>query len=336
MDDILIGDGGIIIDPQTSHKSALSKQSDDVELLIRQAIQLAVGRAEQKQNTPIVQTSSSMMRQLVEDFCQENPLFKEICDSIALLRKLINLQLLANIQDVPPRCLEDWVDDWITLGKKVNRATAIQLISNLPVSLRVVEKAVTPSDVDEKALKKRVFKVLLYRLTGSWLWAWEEDSNIPSDVKDYYKPFEPLAFLVEARYRLIRGLFDREKVNTDLFPRAAFAWLLSEAAFCRRLFHNKLNKDELYQCFKQYVALLSDSTPTVHRLKGLPEIIPNIDVIFDELGRQEAKLDDDFRENYFEPYTKALKRWNARTHTGKAIEVPRFEESDPPARPRKR
>lgn len=334
MDDILIGDGGIIIEPQTPHKSALSKQSDDIELLIRQAIQLAVGRAEQKPNIPIEQISSSIKMELVESFCQGNHLFKEICDSLASLRKLVNFQLLANIQDVPPKCLDDWICNWTTLGKRVDRPAAIQLISNLPVSLRAA-KVILLSE-REKSPGKLLFEVVLYKVVGEWLWSWERESNIPSSVKDFCQPFQSLAFLAEMRYRLIRGLFDKEKVNKYLFPSQSFAWVLSEAAFCRRLFKNKLNKDELYQCVKQYVALLSDSTPTVHGLKGLPQIIPNIDVIFDELGRKEAKFDDDFRDNYFEPYTKALKRWNARTRTGKAIEVPRFEESDPPARPRKR
>lgn len=55
--------------------------------------------------------------------------------------------------------------------------------------------------------------VLLYKLSGSQLRAWEEDSCIPPDIKNYYQDFEPLAFLSEARYRLIRGLFDKNKVN---------------------------------------------------------------------------------------------------------------------------
>ena len=128
-EDFLIGDDEIIISPQTPYKSALSKNSESVELLMDRVSQIAVNRAEQKQKRSIVQISSSMRRELVEDLCQENPLFKELCDNISSLIKLINLQLLGSIQDLPPRCLEVWLSDWITLGKRVNRSTAIQLIS---------------------------------------------------------------------------------------------------------------------------------------------------------------------------------------------------------------
>jgi hypothetical protein len=337
MDDILVWDGGII-NSQISHKSPLSEKSDTVELLINKASRIATTRAERKQKYPIVRNSPSVTQELVEEFCQDNPLFKEICDRISRLRKLINLQLLSSIQDIPPSCLEVWLDDWITLGKRVNRATAIQLISNLPASLRVIELAAL-SDSDKKALEKQKFAVLLYKLSGSWLWAWEEENfNIPANIKSCYEPFEPLAFLSESRYRLIRGLFDKEKINKDLFPRPAFAWVLSEAAFCRRLFQNNLQKDDLYQCWKLYIELLSNLDNPLKRkqLKGLPDLIPSIDLIFDRLAREQAKFDDDFAEKYFEPYIESLKRWNARTRTGKAVAIPQFDNPDPPKRPRTR
>jgi hypothetical protein len=197
---------------------------------------------------------------------------------------------------------------------------------------------VTPPASGKKALEYKKF-VLHYNLSGRLLESWEEENfNIPSDIKYYYEPYEPLAFLSEARYRLIRGLFDKEKVNKDLFPRPAFAWLLGEAAFCRRLFRNKLRKDELYQCYKLYIKLLSnfENSRKFKPFKGLPEIIPSIDLIFERLGREESQKDAQFEEKYFEPYIKAFARWNARTRTGDAIEVPLFDEPDPPPRPRKK
>lgn len=336
-ENFLIGDGAII-EPQTPYRSALSQRSDNIELLRSKTIQIAAKKAEQEQKRSIVIGSSSIRRKLVEDLCQKNPLFKKTCNEIASDIKLINLQLLAYIQDVPPKSLDDWLCDWATLGKKVDRVAAIQLISNLPVSLNVGKLATLY--LDEKAPKESIPAVLLYKLSGSWLWTWEEDSCIPAPIKDYYKPYEPLAFLLEARYRLIRGLFGKDKVNKVLFFRPAFAWLLSEAAFCRKLFQNSLKKDDFYQSWKLYAELLSNFDENNHlkwkHLKGLPDLISSLDLFFDRLGREEAKQDINFAEEYFEPYIKALKRWNARTRTGKAVAIPQFDNPDPPKRPRKR
>lgn len=328
----MIGDGGVIL-PDTPYKSALSKQSDSNELLAAKAIQLAVTRAERKEKRSLAQISGSEKLALLEDFCRENPLFKKTCNQIALERKLINIQLLAYIENVPPSSIDDWLSDWITLSNKLDRLAAIQLISNLPVCLGVGLLG------EGEPIEKQRFTVLLYKMSGSWLWSWEKDCPIPSDIKSYYLSFEPLAFLSEARYRLIRGLADRDRVNKLLFPRVSFAWLLAEAAFCRRLFENCMRKDEFYQCWKVYADVLAD----LGRFKNLwrhptklPQLITSLDLIFDKVGRDEAALDDEFSEKYFEPYIKALKRWNARTRNGRAIAIPRYIESVPEERPRKR
>ena len=333
-EDFLIGNSREIL-AQASYKSRLTQQSDTIEALVSKAIEIAK-KAEQKQEGSVLQISSSMSSKLVEDLCKKNPLFKKTCNEIALERKLINLQLLAYIQDIPPKSVYDWRSDWTTLGNKIDRVVAIQLISNLPVSLKLGQ--LDTSLNDEKSLEKCKFTVLLYKLSGSQLRAWEEDSCIPSDIRDYYQYFEPLAFLSEARYRLIRGLFDKNKVNKSLFLRPAFAWLLSEAAFCRRLFKNNLKKDNLYQHWKLYADLLSnfDENNSIKQesIKVFFDIILITDLIFDNLGKEVAKQDANFEQQYFEPYVKALKRWNARTRNGKAIAVPQFDESIPVQRPR--
>jgi hypothetical protein len=341
-EDFLIGNDGVIL-PKTSYKSRRTQQSEAIEALASKAIEIAK-EAKQKQECSILQISSSESSKLVEDLCQKNPLFKKTCNEIALEKKLINLQLLAYIQDIPPKNVDDWLSDWRTLGNKINRKIAIQLISNLPISLKVDQLDTSLNDMnDEKSLEKCKFTVLLYKLSGSQLRAWEEDSCIPSDIKDYYQEFEPLAFLSEARYRLIRGLFDKcdeKAVLKRLFFRPAFAWLLSEASFCRRLFKNNLKKDNLYQNWKLYTDCLSTLAQNDHikpkYIKVFSTSILLIDIIFDNLGREVAKQDDEFEQKYFAPYVKALKRWNARTRNGKAIAVPQFDESIPVQRPRKR
>ncbi|MFB8790682.1 MAG: hypothetical protein U7123_17970 [Potamolinea sp.] len=99
-----------------------------------------------------------------------------------------------------------------------------------------------------------------------------------------------------------------------------------------------MKKDKLYECWKVYVEILSDigrhknlwSHP-----KKLPQLISCLDLIFDKLGRDKALANDDFAQKYFEPYIKALKRWNARTINGRAITIPRYIEPVPKERPRK-
>lgn len=335
MDDILIGLKGEIIEPYGSYKSALSQKSDKIDFLMNQVVDFVVTKERRKQQMPIKQLPPSKKQELVKALCQENYFFKELCNKLTSLKKLTDLQLLANIQDVPTKNLDAWISDWTTFGRKINRLVAIQLISNLPVaiqltsnppiSLRMIDQAI-PSDLDEQDLERLKFKILSYKKVGAWLWSWERELDIPSETKDFYQPFHALALLAEARYKLIRGLFDTGNVNRNFFPRPSFVWILSEAAFCRRLFENKFPRHNLYKAYKSYINLLWDFEPPLmwRQIKELPDLIYNTDLIFAEFGREEAKRNEIFRKSYFKPYTEALKIWNARTRNGNAAKVPQF------------
>lgn len=286
---------------------------------------------------------SQQLEELIERFnlgsFMENPKIVRaetisLANDVFSLRASIGRALMNKIHFEGFEDTERWINNWLELSNwrslhnpKFNKLTAIKIFSFFPFPLL----AKLPSC--PKKLQK------LYRVSyvrqgiASFLWNWEKGIPVTDLHQTPWKHLECFALQSESRYKLIRGLFDRGKVNTKIFPTIVFAWIMHEAAACRRRNEGTKNKTTIYEHNKEFLDKFSDleiSLPS-YSIKSLEGLAINSDYLFDSLGRQTAQEEKDFDSFYFRPYIEISRRCNAALRKP-TLEILHLEEPDPPKR----
>ena len=286
---------------------------------------------------------SQQLEELIERFnlgsFMENPKVVRaktisLANDALSLRASIGRALIRKIHFEDFKDRERWINNWIELSSwrslynpKFNKLTAIKIFSFFPTFL-LAKPPSCPKKLQE------LYDVSCDRqVIASFLWRWEMGIPATDLHQTPWKHLECFALRSESRYKLIRGLFDKGKVNTKIFPTVVFAWIMDESAACRRKNEGTKNKTRIYEHNKEFFDKFSDfeilfRSPSI---KSLEELAINCDYIFDSLGRQTAKEELDFDNFYFRPYIEISRRCNA-AQRKPIFKVVHLEEPDPPER----
>jgi hypothetical protein len=227
------------------------------------------------------------------------------------LKIIMSAIALGRIHEIPPPDLDIWAKSWVRL-RAVDRLDAIKILGHLPAPL-VKEQ---PADPEHQLILRGVSD--FYQGASLWLWHWENEVNIPALKQSHWRDYEGFALLVEARYKLIRGLFDRDIINKEIFPSATFAWLLTEVCICRSMIENQRSQRRVYVAASTYIQRLGDFTDALESVlaprpvSGLKEFVTHLDRVFELQASEVARSDRDFDKYYFVPYLTAFRRWNAK------------------------
>jgi len=258
-----------------------------------------------------------------------------LANDVLSLRASIAKELIREIHFEDFEDRERWINNWIELSSwrslhnpRFNKLTAIKIFSFFPIFL-LAKPPLCPEKLQQLSDISYDRQVI-----APFLWHWE--MGIPATDLLHQKPWKHLecfALRSESRYKLIRGLFDRGKVNTKIFPTVVFAWIMDESAACRRKNEGTKNKTKIYEYNKKFFDKFSDfeipfRSPSI---KSLKELAIKCDYIFDSLGRQTAKEEPDFDNFYFRPYIEISRRCNA-AQRKPIFKVVHLEEPDPPER----
>lgn len=204
--------------------------------------------------------------------------------------------------------------------RKISRTEAIQLISKFPCPVLPQKPR---HQKQQSAIEKLSFS---FAIVGAFLSRWEKGE----EASDLRRPgtglFEAFALLAEARYKKIRGLFDRpEQVDLSDFGSAAFLWLLCEGAVCRKMLitsgielselqlKSHRTKEGLYNSSKDYLEMIwepceAEQSQRFHT--STDEVLTLLDRDIDAIARQVAANDKNFDKGYYKPYLQARKHYN--------------------------
>jgi Fe-S-cluster containining protein len=250
------------------------------------------------------------------------------------LRASIGRALIRKIHFEDFKDRERWINNWLELSNwrslhnpKLNKLTAIKIFSFFPIFL-LAKPPLCPEKLQE------LYDIsYVYQGIASFLWHWEKGISVTDLHQTPWKHLECFALQSESRYKLIRGLFDRGKVNTKIFPTIVFAWIMYESAACRRKNEGTKNKTAIYEHNKEFFDKFSDFEIPFrsYSIKGLEGLAINCDYIFDSLGRQTAQEEIDFDKFYFRPYIEISRRCNAALRKP-IFKILHLEEPDPPKR----
>jgi hypothetical protein len=224
-------------------------------------------------------------------------------------------------------CAEVWGEHFQAL-KHLDRFTVIQMLGNFPSPL--LRKP--PSDKK----KQEVIWVLqdFYQGIATWLFHWETEIPVPSLKTTHWADYEAFALLAEARYRLCRGIIDRDPRMKQLYNTPAFLWLMCEAAVCRQMLANyeiafelltstldetcnlqfhKDRKDRVYEGWRKYNEVLETCgiLPDTRTPTSVEEWLTKLDRIIEIQAKALGENDKDFDRFYWLPYLRAKKHWGA-------------------------
>lgn len=210
----------------------------------------------------------------------------------------------------------------------MDRSTAIQVLGNLPSPLLRKQ----PSDQ-----KKQVIWAIqdLYQGVATWLFHWETETPVPSLKTTHWADYEAFALLAEARYRLCRGIIDRDPRTKQLYNTPAFLWLMCEAAVCRQILANsgiafepltpasyktynqKASKERVYEGWRKYNDALwvPGIFCNTYSVVSVEELLTKLDRIIEVQAKALADDKEDkekvFDKLYWLHYMRAKRHWGA-------------------------